>query len=282
MRRAFFIPVMAMSFLTAASSMRCAGQQTGSLQITVIDESGAAIPKADVRVDDLPIYSGVAGPYGVVEISGLSLGTHRLSAKHSGFRDAELSGVVVVGGRRNDVTIKMVQTPPNPSDVQAYETFDPDLYSKAFDEMKEPQLCQQGLSEHMHGYRFLWVPTFDHPVFMRVDIEADGTAILRVETWSGKGGYGWGKVQAGTTRKLSWDEQADLFATLADIGFWTLPSRIKDPYHIFLDGTEWLIEGVRDGRCHVVIRYGSPLTEIFSQYFLGNVAKVKPYYEKGH
>jgi len=278
--RNLLIPVGALLILTAASAMPCAGQQTGSLHVTVTDESGSVIPNANVDVVGLANCSGVSGLDGVVAIDGLPPGTYRIHVKARGVQDAELSGVVVVGGKRNDATIAMVISPPH---VEVFETFDPNLGLKALEEAKEPGLCQQPLTEHMHRYRFLWVPTFDHPVFMRVDIQPDGTGTLRVRRWSGQGGYGWGKVQAGTTRDLSRDEQVDLLFTLADIGFWTLPARIEDdPTLLFLDATQWVIEGVRDGKCHVVTRYGSPLTGIVDEYFLGKVAKIKPYYKDNH
>ncbi len=280
MYRNLLIPVVALLFLTALSVVPCAGQQAGSLRITVIDESGSVMPKADVDVVGAANFSGVSGDDGVVAIDGVPPGTYRLHAKARGFQDDEPSGVVVAVGRRSDVTIKMVLPPPH---VEVFETFDPGLGLKALEEVKEPGLCQGPFSGHVHRYRILWVPTFGHPVFMRIDIQPDGTATLRVQTWSGQGGYGWGKVQAGTTRKLSRDEQVDLLFTLADIGFWTLPARVEDdPTVLFPDATQWVIEGVRDGKCHVVTRVGSALTDIVSEYFLGEVAKIKPYYKDSH
>jgi len=75
------------------------------------------------------------------------------------------------------------------------------------------------------------------------------------------------------------EEELDLFETLADIGFWTLPSEVeRPPNEVVLDGTEWSIEGVKDGKCHVVTRYSSPRTELFQTQFLAKVAKLKPYY----
>jgi len=76
------------------------------------------------------------------------------------------------------------------------------------------------------------------------------------------------------------DEEIDLFATLVDIGFWALPAQVDNTDTIVLDGTDWLIEGVKGvkgGKCHVVSRYSSPLTDVVSAQFLTNIAKLKPY-----
>lgn len=128
----------------------------------------------------------------------------------------------------------------------------------------------------------LVVPTFEHPVFLRVDVNSDGIATLITVVWSGDGGYEWGKSLK-TERKLTSMEQGDLFAVMADIGFWTLPSAVEEsPHVIVLDGTEWFIEGVKGGKCHVVTRYSSPLTRLFQDQFLANVAKVPPYYHQAH
>jgi hypothetical protein len=85
-------------------------------------------------------------------------------------------------------------------------------------------------------------------------------------------------------RKLDPVEEETLFTTLAGIGFWNLPARVEytDRYTVTVDGTEWAIEGVRDGECHAVSRYSSPLAGVFSQYFLADVGKVKPYYKNTH
>jgi hypothetical protein len=60
----------------------------------------------------------------------------------------------------------------------------------------------------------MWVPTFQHPVFLRVDVDSDGIANLITVVWSGQGGYDWGKPFR-TERKLTSDEQLNL----TDSGF---------------------------------------------------------------
>jgi hypothetical protein len=76
---------------------------------------------------------------------------------------------------------------------------------------------------------------------------------------------------------LTPDEEIDLFATPADFGFWGLPAQVENPGTVVVDGTEWLIEGVKDGKCHAVTRNSSPLTDVVATQFLKSVAKLNPY-----
>jgi hypothetical protein len=270
----------ALLFFVAAAVL-CAGQGTGSLTITVTDMSGASIPRAQVRVVNRSEHSVLTDQNGNASVDGLLPGTYKVSAQGRGFRDTSASGIAVVAGVNREVLLKLEQKPPSFSEIHSYQTLEPNSYDKALKTFDEPALCQGKIEGHAQSYRFLWIPTFDHPVLMRIDIEDDGTATLLTKTLSGSGGYGWGHVQTGASRSLSIEEESTLFTTLADIGFWTLPASVKNPYLTVLDGTTWVIEGIREGDCHAVARHSSPLTDLFSHYFLGEVGKLQPYYQHG-
>jgi len=246
--------------------------------VTVIDVQGAAVLGAEVRIVGQPSLIGLPAPNGTFLFKGVHPGTYQVTANYPGFRDKTLSGVIVTEGNTTEVEIKMEQAPPKAADFRIHQTLqDVHLYSERLTELGEPAFCQEPVPELTEWYRFLWVPTFDHPVFLRVDVATDGVALL-TRVWSGDGGYEWGR-SAKAVRKLTEEEQMDLFATLSDIGFWTLPSQVEGPPNlVILDGTQWAIEGVKDGKCHVVTRYSSPLTRFFQTQFLASVAKVKPYY----
>jgi hypothetical protein len=261
-------------------SIPCAAQQSSSIRITVVDDQGAVVPGAEVRVVSLPDLVGLPAPNGTVSFKSVAPGTYQISATYPGFRDETVSDVVVVEGKTTEVNIKLKQAPPKASDFRIQETLgDVHLYSKPLTEIGQPLLCSQPVPAGKEWYRFIWVPTFEHPAFLRVDVDSDGEGILLTYVWSGEGGYAWGK-SVKKARKLTSDEEWNLFETLTDIGFWTLPSKVERPPNVvILDGTEWLIEGVKDGKCHVVTRYSSPLTELFETQFLARVAKLKPYYK---
>jgi Carboxypeptidase regulatory-like domain len=278
-RRAFQ-SALAVFCLSLAVLTPCAGQQNSSIRVTVIDDRGAAVLGAEVRILGLPTLVGTPAPNGTVSFKGVPPGTYQISTKYRGFRDKVVAGVVVVEGKPIELAIKLEPAPPKASDYRIHqELLDAaHFYSKLLTDIEQPLLCSESISDSTERYRFLWVPTFEHPILLRIDIDPDGTATLLSYIWKGQGGYEWGKSER-NRRKLTSEEEMDLFGTLADIGFWSLPAQVENPPNlIVLDGTEWFIEGVRDGGCHVVSRYSSPLTELFEQQFLARVAKLSPYY----
>ncbi len=258
----------------------CAGQQTSPVRVTVVDDQGAAVPNAEVSILELPDLTGIPSPNGISSFKWVPPGTYRISVNSPGFKDKTIAGVAVVEGKTTELTVKLEPSPPKASDYRVHqEPPNPRLYSKLLTEIGQPLICPESVSDRTEWYRFVWVPTFYPPVFLRVDIGPDGRASLLSYIWSGQGGYQWGKPER-KLRKLTSEEQADLFATLADIGFWSLPGQVENlPNVVIMDGTESLIEGVKDGACHVVIRESSPLTGLFARQFLAKVAKIKPYYE---
>lgn len=258
----------------------CAGQQSSSIRVTVVDDRGAMVARAEVRVLELPALIGIPSPNSSVLFNGVPPGTYQISAKHWGFTDKVVAGVVVDDKKTTELTVKLEQALPKASAFKFHqELLDAHLYSEPLTTLGQPLLCAESSSGGAEWYRFMWVPTFEHPVFLRVDIGPDGTGTLLSYIWNGHGGYEWGKAVR-NLRKLTSQEEWDLFATLADIGFWGLPAQVENPPNeIVLDGTEWFIEGVRDGKCHVVTRYSSPLTELFEEQFLARVTKISPYYK---
>lgn len=278
MNRPCFALVLILA-LTLILTKACAAQTGGSLQITVTDLSNAVIPRAHVQVLGSAKIDVVAGVNGVALVDNLPAGSYKIIVSGLGFRDKLIPSVQITAGIRENVKALLQQALPKSSDIHAYPTLDSRMYSNELQLLKEPEFCQSPIPAHTESYRFLWVPTFYHPIFMQVQIQQDGAAVLHLKIFSGAGGYNWGHIEKNTTRKLSPIEETELFTTLADIGFWNLPARIefRNPYEVMVDGTDWVIEGVHDGNCHAITRYASPLTDIFSKYFLGEVAKLKPY-----
>lgn len=281
MRRAILTAVAMFSSSIGVLSVLCAAQESPAVRVTVVDDQGAAILGAEVRVVSLPGLVGIPAPNGAVSFRAIAPGTYQITATRPGFRDETVSDIVVVDGKTTELNIKLKQAPPKASDFRIHQTLEKvhsHLYEKPLTDIGQPLFCSQPVPEHTEWYRFMWVPTFEHPAFLRVDLDSDGVGTLLTHVWSGEGGYEWGKSTR-NTRRLTSDEESDLFEALADIGFWTLPSQVERPPNVVVfDGTEWLIEGVKDGKCHIVTRYSSPLTELFQTQFLAKVAKLKPYY----
>src|SRR5262249_10845266 len=82
---------------------------------------------------------------------------------------------------------------------------------------------------------------------------ADGTARLTTKMTSGAGGYAPGKLIQNDAWTLT-KEQTDWFLELIEKNsFWKLPA--KDETRMGCDGAQWIVEGVKNGKYHLVDRW---------------------------
>jgi hypothetical protein len=70
---------------------------------------------------------------------------------------------------------------------------------------------------------------------------------------SGTGGYSPGTLSTNTSRKLTAQEAQSLLSRVESGGFWNAPNPVND--QTGTDGSQWIIEGVKAGRYHVVDRW---------------------------
>jgi len=116
--------------------------------------------------------------------------------------------------------------------------------------MQEPSLsCSKSTAEST--CRFLWLRSFHHPVSIRVEGN-DSSLIPTAVMLDGAGGYAPGKVLKRVERALSPVEREKLMANLSRIDFWRMETNSGGAG---LDGAQWIMEGVHDGRYHVVDRW---------------------------
>lgn len=102
-------------------------------------------------------------------------------------------------------------------------------------------------------YRFLWLRTFHHPVVIRVD-RTDTGSFLAAHELSGAGGYEPGTVIRAEARALSDSEWSTLERAISAAEFWQLATySAANPAG--LDGSQWIVEGVRGDRYHVIDRW---------------------------
>jgi hypothetical protein len=126
-------------------------------------------------------------------------------------------------------------------------------YSAFLRSMKEPSLLSAAANRDFLGYRFLYLRTFHHPIAVRVELNPDGTGKLFGTETSGAGGFRTGTVLFRQTIALS-KEQVDRFDTLLrGSDFWALPTEDETPPGN--DGAQWILEGVRDQKYHIVDRW---------------------------
>jgi len=140
---------------------------------------------------------------------------------------------------------------PESAELDAFEQH---WYSQHLRAMGEPSLsCGQRDGEEV--YRFLWLPSFQHPLAVRITHTGDG-ATLDVTELTGAGGYDPGIVGRHEERKLTNAEWESLQAALGAIDFWTMPTKPPpDPTVAHFDGAQWILEGHRAGSYHVVDRW---------------------------
>lgn len=131
-----------------------------------------------------------------------------------------------------------------------HERFIVEWYTKHLKAMGERPLLSHPESR-AESYRFLWLRTFHHPVAVRVWRSDDGW-FLNVKQLSGAGGYEPGRLVMNQTRQLT-SAEWDGFVSLLDRScYWQLPTEIGDMGN---DGAQWILEGAKEGRYHVVDRW---------------------------
>ena len=127
------------------------------------------------------------------------------------------------------------------------ERFVVEWYEKHLAAMGESALSvrREGQDE---AYRFLWLRTFHHPVAVRVWRAGEGRFVSAKEL-DGAGGHEPGKLIADGTRPLKAEEWDEFTRLLERACYWNLDAR-RDPGG--RDGAQWILEGARAGRYHVV------------------------------
>jgi hypothetical protein len=121
--------------------------------------------------------------------------------------------------------------------------------------MGEAGLCQG--SEPPTGtetFRFVWVRTFDEPLMVRIEGPVEGSAVLTAAVLDGQGGYEFGLPGRRVTRELKPRRWRGFREAVAAASFWSLPAAVDPADTIVLDGSSWILEGRRNGACHVVWR----------------------------
>ena len=109
--RNFAVPLMTICVL-AATGLRCHGQDlsTGSLNVTVVDSSGALIPGAKLILKDLgtnDIHSATTRATGVSVIPFLNPAAYSLNASKAGFSSSEYPNVTIQTNQVTNLTVTL-------------------------------------------------------------------------------------------------------------------------------------------------------------------------------
>ena len=109
-------------------------------------------------------------------------------------------------------------------------------------------------------YRFLWLRTFHHPIFVRIERRDDEINLFTKEL-DGAGGYEPGKVLRSNKLSIKPEDFCKFLKLLEEANYWNLPIDNDDMGN---DGAQWVLEGVRNGRYHAVDRW-TPQTGEFRE-----------------
>jgi hypothetical protein len=116
--------------------------------------------------------------------------------------------------------------------------------------MKEPVLSSYKGNKEI--YRFTWLRTFHHPVAVRLE-KQNNTIRLFSKVCNGAGGYEPGQLIFDTTLIVTDNQYKSLTQKIENINFWNLKTEQRDDAGN--DGSEWIIEAVKDNNYHMVTRW---------------------------
>lgn len=142
----------------------------------------------------------------------------------------------------------------------SHDEFVREWYSGHLEAMEEPSLHGAADDDDAHVFRFLWLRTWQRPVALRLEIDAEQHGVLHVKVLDGAGGYDPGELVRDEFIPMSYQDVDSILEALDGIGYWNLPTRDGN---IGFDGAQWVLEGVEDGRYHLVDRW-TPGGEIAS------------------
>lgn len=139
----------------------------------------------------------------------------------------------------------------------AVNGFEDEWFSKHLKAAGEPSLYRASRQPHAAGMgalRFTWLPSFHHPVIVRIVWGPGQTPRLIATLLSGAGGYAPGKVDKRIDRPLTKAESTTLRAMLVQTRVLEEP---PTTCAFGVDGAEWVIENV-GGSGYRLIKRWSP------------------------
>jgi hypothetical protein len=129
--------------------------------------------------------------------------------------------------------------------------FESKWYGKSLERMREPRLPGLAKDVNAEVYRIMILPTWGKPIAVRVQRHGELYS-LSARRLDGQGGYDPGKLVESKNSELSAEDSKTLEQLIQKVSFFQLPSDDDVFGH---DVDEWIIEGVSQGKYHVVVRW---------------------------
>ena len=157
-------------------------------------------------------------------------------------------------------------------------------YAYTLSLLEEPPLFALRDNKSLQVYRFLWLPSFHRPISVRLTVNPDGSGSIVTRSVDSHTGMltkvvsDTGKLVLDITSEVDRAQVQDVLEQLQRLAFWTMPTEEAQAAsqtsgttshgpHIAIevDGSQWILEGFRDGKYHVVDRW-SPKENSYSQF----------------
>ena len=139
----------------------------------------------------------------------------------------------------------------NSAGGEGVTAFESKWYGKSLERMNEPRLPGFAKDVNASVYRIMILPTWGNPIVVRVQRHG-GLYSLATRRLDGHGGYDPGKLVESKNSELSVEDSKTLERLIHNVSFFKLPT---DDAVLGHDGAEWIIEGVSQGKYHVVVRW---------------------------
>lgn len=140
----------------------------------------------------------------------------------------------------------------NKSGAEGVTSFEAKWYGESLQRMGErrlPEIAQQEAKAQV--YRLLILPTWGNSIAVRVQRHGELYS-LSARRLDGQAGYDPGKLVESKDIELSPLDSETLGGLIQNLRFFQLPT---DDSVMGFDGDEWILEGVSQGRYHVVQRW---------------------------
>ena len=125
-----------------------------------------------------------------------------------------------------------------------------DWYSEYLSAFEEPILNDSLSTEN---YRFLYLRSFNNPIVIRLE-NRNNIITIYWKMSNGTGAWRPGKIIEHGNKKLTIAEWREFENQIKSINFWSLPT--LDNNKLGLDGSNWILEGKKLEKYHVVDRCG--------------------------
>ena len=163
-------------------------------------------------------------------------------------------------------------------------------YSDQLRALKEPSLWQLSKTQKTQTYRFLWLRSFHHPISVRLDVAEDGTAVVTTKITSGQAGDESRRLLVNKSHSLTKEQSAWFLDRINEADFWDLATYEQEVVgpdgkkivEVHVDGAEWILEGVKDGKYKIADRWSPEKGPVraLGLAMLIDFAKLKLLYEE--